>query len=87
MSEEKKTYQQAERQAEMMNQMNLFHSSPSDFMHTQEESTDESIDTYLEYKQLFADTGTGNRPASDGAIGRGSLSLPRSEERRVGKEC
>ena len=53
MSEEKTTYQQAERQAAMMNQMTLFHSSPSDFLHTQEESTDESIDTYLEYKQLL----------------------------------
>ena len=53
MSEEETTYQQAERQAEMMNQMTLFHSSPSDFLHTQEASTDESIDTYLEYKQLL----------------------------------
>lgn len=52
MSEEKTTYQQAERQAEMMNQMTLFHSSPSDFLHTKDESTDESIDTYKEYKQL-----------------------------------
>lgn len=52
MSEVRMTYQQAERQATMMNQMTLFHSSPSDFMHTQEESTDESIDTYLEYKRL-----------------------------------
>ena len=52
MSEEKTTYQQAERQAALMNQMTHFHSSPSDFLHTQEESTDESIDTYLEYKQL-----------------------------------
>ena len=52
MSEERTTYQQAERQAAMMNQMTLFHSSPSDFLHTQEESTDESIDTYLEYKRL-----------------------------------
>ena len=40
MSEEETTYQQAERQAEMMNQMTLFHSSPSDFLHTQDESTD-----------------------------------------------
>ena len=46
MSEEHTTYQQAERQAEMMNQITIFHSSPSDFLHTQEESTDESIDTY-----------------------------------------
>ena len=53
MSEEETTYQQAERQAEMMNQMTLFHSPPSDFLHTQEESTNESIDTYLEYKQLL----------------------------------
>ena len=52
MSEERTTYQQAERQAAMMNQMTLFHSSPLDFMHTQEESTDESIDTYLEYKRI-----------------------------------
>lgn len=52
MSEEQTTYQQAERQAALMNQMTLFHSSPSDFMHTQEESTDECIDTYKEYKQL-----------------------------------
>ena len=53
ISEEQTTYQQAERQAEMMNQMTLFHSSPSDFLHTQDESTNESIDTYLEYKQLL----------------------------------
>ena len=52
MSEERTTYQQAERQAAMMNQMTLFHSSPSDFMHTQEESTDESIETYKEYKRM-----------------------------------
>ena len=48
MSEKQTTYQQAERQAAMMNQMTLFHSSPSDLLHTQEESSDESIDTYLE---------------------------------------
>ena len=52
MSEERTTYQQAERQAALMNQMTIFHSSPSDFMHTQEESTDESIATYKEFKQL-----------------------------------
>ena len=48
MSEELTTYQQAERQAAIMNQITKFHSSPSDFMHTQEESTDESIATYRE---------------------------------------
>ena len=52
MSEEQTTYQQAEQQAAMMNQITVFHSSPSDFMHTQEESADESIDTYKGYKQL-----------------------------------
>ena len=51
-SEERTTYQQAERQAEMMNQMTILHSTPSDFLHTKEESIDESIDTYLEYKKL-----------------------------------
>ena len=53
MSEEQTTYQQAERQSAMMNQITIFHSSPSDFMHTQEESTDESIDAYKEFKQLL----------------------------------
>lgn len=43
MSEEQTTYQQAERTANMMNQITVFHSSPSDFMLTQEKSTDESI--------------------------------------------
>ena len=52
MSKEQTTYQQAERQAAMMNQMTIFHSSPTDFMHTQEESTDESIATYREFKRL-----------------------------------
>ena len=57
MSQEQTTYQQAERQAELMNQMTLFHSSPSDFLHTKDESTDESIDTYKEYKQLVEEYG------------------------------
>ena len=52
MSEEQTTYQQAERQAALMNQMTIFRSSPADFMHTQEESTDESIATYREFKRL-----------------------------------
>ena len=55
MSEERTSYQQAERQAAMMNQITVFQSSPSDFLHTQEESTDESIDTYLEYKRMVED--------------------------------
>ena len=50
--EERTTYQQAERTAEMMNQITIFHSTPSDFLHTKDESIDDSIDTYLEYKKL-----------------------------------
>lgn len=53
MSEERTTYLQAERQAAMMNQITVFRSSPSDFLHTQEQSTAESIDTYKEFKQLL----------------------------------
>lgn len=52
MSEDRTTYQQAERMAAMMNQMTIIHSSPSDFLHTKEESVDECIDTYKEFKQL-----------------------------------
>ena len=35
-----------------MNQITIFHSSPSDFLHTKDESIDDSINTYLEYKKL-----------------------------------
>ena len=52
ISEEKTSYQQAERMAAMMNQMTVFHSYPSDFLHTKEESVDECIDTYKEFRQL-----------------------------------
>lgn len=55
MSEERTSFQQAERTADMMNNMTVFHSSPTDFLHTQEQSTDESIDVYKEYKQLVAE--------------------------------
>ena len=55
MSEERTSCQQAERTANMMNKMTVFHSSPTDFLHTQEQSTDESIDVYKEYKQLVAE--------------------------------
>ena len=50
--EERTTYQQAERSADIMNQITIFHSAPSDFLHTKDESIDDSIDTYLEYKKL-----------------------------------
>ena len=49
---ERTTYQQAERSADIMNQITIFHSSPSDFLHTHDESIDDAIDTYLEYKKL-----------------------------------
>ena len=52
MSEDRTTYQQAERMAGMMNQMTIIHSSPSDFLQTKEESVNECIDTYKEFKQL-----------------------------------
>ena len=52
ISEEKTSYQQAERMAAMMNKMTIIHSSPSDFLQTKEESVDECIDTYKEFKQL-----------------------------------
>lgn len=55
MSEERTSFQQAERTADIMNKMTVFHSSPSDFLHTQEQSMDESIDVYKEYKQLVAE--------------------------------
>ena len=55
MSEERTSFQQAERTADMMKKMTVFHSSPTDFLHTQEQSTDESIDVYKEYKQLVAE--------------------------------
>ena len=55
MSEERTSYQQAERMAGMMNKITIFHSSPTDFLHTQEQSTDDSIDVYMEYKQLVAE--------------------------------
>lgn len=55
MSEKRTSFQQVERTADMMNKMTVFHSSPSDFLHTQEQSMDESIDVYKEYKQLVAE--------------------------------
>jgi len=55
MSEERTSFQQAERTADMMNKITIFHSSPTDFLHTQEQNTNESIDVYKEYKQLVAE--------------------------------
>lgn len=52
------SYHQAEVMADVMNKMTVIHSSPTDFLQTQEESTDESIENYREYKkcvEAFAD--------------------------------
>ena len=46
MSNYQMTYQQAERQAAMMNQITIVHHSPADFMETPEDRTNNSIDTY-----------------------------------------
>ena len=43
MSEKRTSFQQAEKTADMMNMMTVFHSSPTDFLHTKEQSTDESM--------------------------------------------
>ncbi len=55
MSEEKTSYEQAERQAAMMNQMTVFHSSPSNFLNTREESVNECIDAWKEFKHLVVE--------------------------------
>ncbi len=52
MNEEQTTFQQAEQMADTMNQLSIFHFSPSCFLHTHDEYIDECIDTYQEYKQL-----------------------------------
>ena len=52
ISEEKTSYQQAERMAAMMNQMTIIHSSPLEFLQTKEESVNECIDNYKEFRQL-----------------------------------
>ena len=52
MSNYQMTYQQAERQAGLMNQITTIHHSPEDFLETPEDNTDCSIDTYMEYKRL-----------------------------------
>ena len=52
MSSYQMTYQQAERRAELMNQITTIHHSPEDFLETPEDNTDCSIDTYMEYKRL-----------------------------------
>ena len=51
MNEEQTTFKQAEQMADTMNQLSIFHFSPSCFLHTHDEYIDECIDIYQEYKQ------------------------------------
>ena len=53
MSKHQITYQEAERQAEMMNQITIVHHSAADFLDTPDDRVNESIDTYKEYKRLL----------------------------------
>ena len=53
MSKHQMTYQEAERQAEMMNQITIVHHSATDFLDTPEDRVNDSIDTYKEYKRLL----------------------------------
>lgn len=46
MSKHQITYQEAERQAEMMNQITIVHHSAADFLDTPDDRVNESIDTY-----------------------------------------
>ena len=55
MSNYQMNYQQAECQAAMMNQITIVQHSPEDFMETPEDRTNNSIDTYKEYKRLLQD--------------------------------
>jgi len=55
MSKYQMTYQEAERQAEMMNQITIVHHSAADFLDTLDDRVNESIDTYREYKWLLED--------------------------------
>ena len=53
MSKHQMTYQEAERQAEMMNQITIVHHSAADFLDTPDDRMNDSIDTYREYKRLL----------------------------------
>ena len=53
ISKHQMTYQEAERQAEMMNQITIVHHSAVDFLDTPDERVNDSIDTYREYKRLL----------------------------------
>ena len=53
MSTYQMSYQEAERQAEMMNRMTIVNFSAKDFLDTPNDNVNNSIDTYLEYKRLL----------------------------------
>lgn len=53
LSEYQMTYQEAERQAEMMNQITIVHHSVADFLDTPDDRVNDSIDTYRAYKRLL----------------------------------
>lgn len=53
MSKYQMTYQEAERQAEIMNRITIVHHSASDFLNTPNDNVNNSIDTYKEYKRLL----------------------------------
>ena len=53
MSNYQMTYLEAERQADLMNEITIVHHSPKDFLETLEDWTNSSIDTFQEYKRLL----------------------------------
>ena len=53
MSKYQMTYQEAERQAEMVNQITIVHHSAVDFLDTPDDRVNDSIDTYRAYKRLL----------------------------------
>lgn len=53
MSMHQMTYQEAERQAEMMNQITIVHHSAADFLDMPDDRVNDSIDTYRAYKRLL----------------------------------
>ena len=53
MSEERMSYQQAEVMADILNQMSLKETKPTDLLSSQDEEVDESIQTYEEYRHYL----------------------------------
>ena len=55
MSNYQMTFLEAERRADLMNEITIVHHSPKDFLETPEDWTNSSIDTYKEYKRMVED--------------------------------